>query len=230
MSSSSETVKHDSLAEALVAAQAEFPPVDRDQENPHFKSRFVSLGNLLTKTRPVLNRHGIAITQKPMLDEQGNFVLRTNLVHVSGESDGFDSPLNPTKNDPQGQGSAITYMRRYTTSALLGIADQDDDDGAVAAEQKQGQKQSKPKPPPAPAKRQKPATVGALVEDLKRVGWKAADVLRWLKAELGVVKHPAHKNVSDVLATLSDVQANALMSEIQRRADAPDAEAPDAGE
>ena len=223
MSSSGETVKHDSLAEALVAAQAEFPPVERDQENPHFKSRFVSLGNLLSKTRPVLNKHGIALAQLPAKSETGESVLLTRLLHCSGESMEASMPILVSKNDAQGFGSALTYAKRYALAALLAIADQDDDAGNAAASEKQ--KQSKPKAPPPPPKRQKPATVGALVEDLQRVGWKAADVLRWLKAELGVVKHPAHKNVSDVLATLSDVQANALMSEIQRRADAPDAEA-----
>ena len=53
------------LAAALVAAQAEMPKVEADAVNPHFKSRFVSLDHLIAKTRPVLNKHGLAIMQAP---------------------------------------------------------------------------------------------------------------------------------------------------------------------
>lgn len=128
---------HKTLAEALLAAQTEMPSVDRDQENPHFKSKFVSLGNLLTTVRPVLNKHGLALLQAPEVAEEGRFVLRTTIIHSqSGEKLTFAAPLNPTKNDPQGQGSAITYMRRYSLAAALAIADQDDDgNGATAPEQ-----------------------------------------------------------------------------------------------
>lgn len=126
-------VTHATLAEAFVAAQAEMPAVDRDQTNPHFKSKFISLGNLLAKTRPVLNRHGLAVIQAPALDSEGRFVLRTIIKHSAGDSLEFDAPLTPAKNDPQGQGSAITYMRRYALSAALAIADQEDDDGNGAS-------------------------------------------------------------------------------------------------
>lgn len=127
-----EAKTHASLAEALVAAQAEMPAVGRDKENPHFKSKFTSLDNLLSSVRPVLNRHGLALVQTPMFDDEGKFVLRTRIMHTAGEL-AFDSPLTPTKDDPQGQGSAITYMRRYTVASALAIADQDDDDGNAAS-------------------------------------------------------------------------------------------------
>lgn len=132
-----DTITHASLAEALLAAQIDMPAVDRDQTNPHFKSKFASLGNLLSKARPVLNRHGIVLVQAPTLDEEGRFVLRTIFKHSSGEALDFDAPLSPTKNDPQGQGSAITYMRRYVLAAALAIADQEDDDGNAGSERQQ---------------------------------------------------------------------------------------------
>jgi hypothetical protein len=125
------------LAAALLAAQEEIPAVEPDQTNPHFKSKFVSLGNLIAKTKPILNRHKLVLMQAPALDAEGRFVLRTTILHgPTGESIVFDSPLTPTKNDPQGQGSAITYMRRYS----LAIADQEDDDGAKAAERQQAER------------------------------------------------------------------------------------------
>lgn len=121
------------LSEALVAAQAEMPAVDRDGTNPHFKSKFATLGNLLAKAKPVLNKHGLAVAQFPAKDEQGNPTLVTVLLHKSGERMEYEAPLLLPKNDPQGQGSAITYMRRYALASALGICDQDDDDGTAGS-------------------------------------------------------------------------------------------------
>lgn len=115
------------FTKALLAVQAEMPAIDRDGENPHFKSRFTTLGNLITKVKPVLNKHGIAFAQFPASDEHGNPTLVTVLMHESGERLEYAAPLVLTKQDPQGQGSAITYMRRYALAAALGISDQDDD-------------------------------------------------------------------------------------------------------
>ena len=116
------------LAEALVAAQAEMPAVEPDGVNPHFKSKFVTLGHLIAKVRPVLNKHGVAVAQFPSANPEGP-TLVTILMHTSGEQIRFDAPLLLPKNDPQGQGSAITYMRRYALASALGISDQEDDDG-----------------------------------------------------------------------------------------------------
>lgn len=125
---------HKTLAEAFAAAQADFPAVDRDGVNPHFKSKFTTLGHLLGKVRPVLNSHGLSVIQLPSRGEDGEPVLRTTILHTSGESITADAPLLLAKRDPQGQGSAITYMRRYALAAALGISDQDDDDGNAGSD------------------------------------------------------------------------------------------------
>lgn len=138
------------LAAALVKAQAEMPAVEPDSTNPHYRSKFVSLGHLLAKVRPVLNRHGVGVVQYPSRDENGP-TLVTILLHESGERLESEAPLLLPKQDPQGQGSAITYMRRYALAAALGISDQEDDDGNGASEDKA----TKGKPKPA-----KPATNG----------------------------------------------------------------------
>lgn len=117
------------IAEAFTAAQSEFPAVEPDAVNPHFKSKFVSLGHLLAKVRPILNRHGLSVIQLPTRDEDGTPTLKTVILHESGERIEADAPLLLSKQDPQGQGSAITYMRRYALAAALGISDQEDDDG-----------------------------------------------------------------------------------------------------
>lgn len=137
------------LAEALVAAQAEMPAVDRDGTNPHFGSTFVTLGNLLNNVRPVLNKHGVGVIQYPSRDENGP-TLVTILMHKSGERLESEAPLLLPKQDPQGQGSAITYMRRYALASTLGISDQEDDDGNAAGAK--GASEEPPKQVPASPK------------------------------------------------------------------------------
>ncbi len=136
------------LAQALLAAQADMPAVEKDGTNPHFKSKFVTLDHLLAVTVPVLNKHGITLLQFPSVGEGGQ-TLTTILQHESGEKVEYAAPIILQKNDPQGQGSAITYMRRYALAAALGISSEADDDGSAASA------------PSTPAARQdKPASNG----------------------------------------------------------------------
>jgi hypothetical protein len=60
--------------------------------------------------------------------------LTTTLRHISGESISGVYPVNPVKNDPQSIGSALTYSRRYSLMAMLGIVADDDDDGNAATQ------------------------------------------------------------------------------------------------
>jgi len=126
-----------SLASALVAAQGEMPTVKKDEVNPHFNSKFMSLHGLIEATRKVLNKHGLALTQFPCTSELGAPVLRTVLIHgPSGERLEFETPLLMGNQNMQQLGSAITYARRYAWASLLGIAAEDDDDGNTAGEAK----------------------------------------------------------------------------------------------
>jgi hypothetical protein len=125
--------KATSLALALVAAQGEMPTVKKDEVNPHFNSRFMSLNGLIEATRPLLNKHGLALVQFPCLHELGSPVLRTILIHgPTGERLEFETPLLVGTQNMQQLGSAITYARRYAWASLLGIAAEDDDDGNSA--------------------------------------------------------------------------------------------------
>jgi hypothetical protein len=144
--------EHKSLIEAMAAAQEAMPPVEPDATNPHFKSRFVSLGHLLSKVRPVLREHGLVVMQAPHLSD-GQPAMRVVVAHVaSGERETFDAPLPMTKSDPQALGSSITYLRRYTLASLLGISDQEDDDGNAGSGRTEAKDNGQPiKPGPGPA-------------------------------------------------------------------------------
>ena len=63
-------------------------------------------------------------------------------MHSSGEWIGGVYPVRPAQNTPQGMGSAITYARRYSLSAMLGLAADDDDDGNAASGQQAAQRQT----------------------------------------------------------------------------------------
>ncbi len=119
------------LAEALAAAQLEITDPAKDAVNPHFRSRYADLATVLKTVRPVLAKHGIALTQTTQIID-GALELVTRLAWRDEELAGY-YPINPTKADPQGYGSAMTYARRYTIQAIVGVAADDDDDGNAAS-------------------------------------------------------------------------------------------------
>lgn len=127
------------LEQALLAAQGDMPHLQRDAINPHFKSKFISLDTLMENVLPVLNKHGLVLLQLPTTVD-GQPALRTRLVHAeSGEGLEDTMLLMAAKDDPQGQGSAITYARRYSLMSTLGLVADEDDDGNKATAAKQSE-------------------------------------------------------------------------------------------
>jgi hypothetical protein len=139
----SETVG--ALAGALAKAQGEIENATKNAKNPHFKSNYADLAEILNTARPVLARHGIAVVQSPSY-EGGEVQLATTLMHESGEWIRGIASAPATKQDPQGIGSAVTYLRRYSLAAFVGIA-QEDDDGQAASRPRQQEPVREPEPP-----------------------------------------------------------------------------------
>jgi ERF superfamily len=120
------------LAAALVAAQAEFSAVPKNSANPFFKSKYAALPDVVAHTAPVLAKHGLAVSQFI----EGEYLpdgLITYLLHSSGQYLAHTMRLHLPKDDPQGQGSAVTYARRYAYMAVLGLVADEDDDGNRAS-------------------------------------------------------------------------------------------------
>jgi len=120
------------LNSALVAALGELRNVPKDKVNPHFKSRFTSLDAILDATRPVLSKHGLAMSQEPVY-EDGMAGVVTRIIHAGGESRESKLLLPLRDQSAQGVGSCLSYARRYSAAAVLGIASDEDDDGQVAS-------------------------------------------------------------------------------------------------
>lgn len=123
----------DGLWPALLAIQAEAPTLQKTALNPHFSSSYVPLDKLHETVIPLLNKHGLVWITSPVRSE-GEACLSYCLRHVqSGENIGAVMPLMLDKANPQGQGSAITYARRYALMAVLGLVADEDDDGNKAS-------------------------------------------------------------------------------------------------
>jgi len=144
---SSENVEK--VSAALVAALADARNVALDAVNPHFRSRYASLPAMLDAVRPILAKHGLAAVQLAVSEPDGRVGVETILLHASGQYLASRILVMPTKGDPQGAGSALTYCRRYALAAALGIAGDEDDDGN-AASRKPTQR------PAAPAEQRQP--------------------------------------------------------------------------
>jgi len=134
----------DKISPAIVAALADIENATKDAQNRHFQSTYATLAALIDATKSGLAKHGLAVIQSPGF-EGGLVLVTTRVLHTSGQwiEGVVSSPIG--KSDPQGVGSAITYLRRYALAAMCGIT-QEDDDGNGAAKVKPTSK-SAPKNP-----------------------------------------------------------------------------------
>ena len=132
------------LVTALVAAQAEFSAVPKGSVNPFFKSKYAALPDVVQSASPVLTKHGLAVSQFITHDEGGGDALLTYLIHESGQFIAYSMKLHMTKEDPQAQGSAVTYARRYSYMSALGLVADEDDDGNSATKAKASAPKAKP--------------------------------------------------------------------------------------
>ena len=124
----------DKLAPALVAVQAHAGPALKQSSNPAFKSKYADLASCWEAVREPLAKAEIAVIQEATLTEAGVSVS-TRLIHSSGQwlqTDPLTVPLG-NKRDAHAVGSCVSYGKRYSLSAALGIVADDDDGNAAVA-------------------------------------------------------------------------------------------------
>ena len=118
------------IATALLEFHKTNPHAFEDKRNPHFKNQYASLESVI-KTVRTASQFGLTFTQEMDFEGDVTFV-RTVMMHSSG-----DTRVRRTKivskdpNDPQKQGSAISYAKRYGLQSIFGLPS-DDDDGEIA--------------------------------------------------------------------------------------------------
>jgi hypothetical protein len=120
------------LALALSKVQGELTPAVKDSKNPFFKSSYADLSSVWNSCKEALSKNGLAIIQT-MDVKDGQYMLVTTLAHGSGQWMRSLLPILNEKGNAQGLGSAITYMRRYALSAIVGVTCDEDDDGNEAS-------------------------------------------------------------------------------------------------
>jgi hypothetical protein len=131
------------LAKALNKVQSEIESAKKNAKNSFFKDApYADLASIWAAIREPLTKNGLCVLQEPSSDGD-KVLMTTTLMHSSGEFVRSTLTMKPTKTDPQGFGSAITYARRYALGAIVGIAP-DDDDGNAASQGKPQQQQQKP--------------------------------------------------------------------------------------
>lgn len=139
------------LAEALSKAQAEFTHAPLNSTNPFLKNKYADLGSVIQSVRPAMTKNGLAITQT-VAAENGIVTVETMLMHASGEwiTQSIGIPVDQSKGMSLAQsiGAVVTYLRRYSIAAIMGIYADEDTDGN---DEKTTVKQSKPAPAPQPA-------------------------------------------------------------------------------
>jgi len=124
------------LYAALSKAQAEMKPAKFNKVNPHFKSKYADLSSIMESCKEALCNNKLSILQ--IIDyENSEMILKTRIAHESGEFIEAKFFLRTEKNTLQGLGSAITYARRYSLAAILGIVADEDDDGNQATEEEE---------------------------------------------------------------------------------------------
>lgn len=133
----------DSIRRKMLDIQADLQTVQKDGKNPHFNSTYVTLNAVLDEVKTRLNAKHILLMQEPYVPENSPYAvnddavvvlyLKTTLYDVDTD-DTYEvrccAPVQ--RNDPQGIGSAITYLRRYALVALFGLQSEDDDGNAAS--------------------------------------------------------------------------------------------------
>ena len=122
------------IAKALVESHKTFKPVAQSGMNPHLRSKYSTIADYLNAVQGALLSNGICITQSVSKTDVG-IAVTTKLIHTSGEWIESEACVLPVeKPNAQAVGSAISYARRYSLAAFLGIAaGTEDDDGAAAS-------------------------------------------------------------------------------------------------
>ena len=116
------------LSTALAKAQGEIKIAGKNSENPFYKSGYSDLAEVVNVSRPFLTKNGLSVVHQINQDEDGANFLHTTLLHTSGQWIGSKVRIVPAKGDIQSFGSAVTYLKRYSYAALVGVVSADEDD------------------------------------------------------------------------------------------------------
>jgi len=210
------------LLEALAKAQGSFPVIEKRRtaevimkSGGKYTYNFADLADVIAAIKDPLSKNGLTQYQF-FFPEGGKNILVTVLSHSSGEWIKSVLPLPPAS-DPQHFGSILTYYRRYTLQAIVGVFAEEDDDGKIAAEREKAMAAQKPaskpqsKPSPvtpkerpqsAPASKPQPKAP-SFKEFLESYGWTEAQAQEWVTVSYDL--KPGEKSSPAQIRALKEV-------------------------
>lgn len=123
-------MKH--LFKALASFQNEVPTIHKGTKGYGYS--YADLPTIFNVINPLLDKHGLGVTQLLNSDEHGDYISTIVFHTESGET--IESKTRIPKvtlkgmNDYQGFGSGVTYYRRYALSCALRLVTDMDNDGS----------------------------------------------------------------------------------------------------
>lgn len=107
------------IAEALARAQGEIKPAAFDATNPHFKSKYATLGAIVESCKDALSKNGIAVMQGTN-SVDGRVIVETMLAHTSGEWIKSSLSMKTERDNGNGEMPAIPEDKRQAIKLELG--------------------------------------------------------------------------------------------------------------
>lgn len=172
--------------------------------NTFFKAKYAPLNEVLNTIRPIMGKYGFACTQATGVDN-GDCFVSTLLTHSSGAYIYYPTLKGkPAKQDIQGVGATLTYLRRFTLNAVAGVAGEVDDDGNAGSTKQ-------PEKPKAPERRDVDDVfdkIAAQIQTLTDSGIEKAMITETVKTncivdEKSTANYRKAKNVEDANKVLN---------------------------
>ena len=213
------------LNEALAKAQGEFDDIKRERTvevqtktGGKYTFSYAPLDLIMSTVRPTLAKHGLSVVQ---VLEPGPS-LRTELRHAAGGVIGGSFPFTAPENAQQ-LGSLITYLRRYSLVALLGLTTEEDDDGSKASGNESRAVPTPEKETPAtvnPVTKAQHGKIGALIKALDEASGSEPEqgaTTNWVTYSRNWIKDHFGKTSR---ADLTTSEAGQLIDELERQLEA----------
>lgn len=200
------------LSAALVKSQKNIGSAKKDAANPFFKSSYADLGSVMEAVKDHLLEQGVSVLQPVGHLESGATYVETVLLHESGEFISDRMVVTCAKqNDPQAQGSAISYARRYSLQSMLFVP-AGDDDGEGAMNRNKPKDDPKPEPKKdVPSKVTDKPNLKKLIEELAKAGITPQEALETLKFKKGADGLPnIPEKATDLMACKDETAAKIL--------------------
>jgi hypothetical protein len=122
-----ETVSELTLHDSIIEARKHFKHIRKYAINPHLKSRYAKLDDVIDAMTEALSMFGINVMQTPKKVD-GEWVMSTTITKGQEKIEEYFPILIGQGNNPMQQfGAACSYARRYHLIALFFSAAEDDD-------------------------------------------------------------------------------------------------------